>query len=186
MDMKNKTDILQDSCNYLYQHGFNGTSVENLAKNANITKKTLYRYFDSKESLIEGSLEFRHESFMAQLNCALENTVGNKVINGYLQFLKDWMACDSFYGCMFINVCGEFSDKSHPLHQKALEHKKQVIELLEQKILNTILERSNAKTIAELLFIYGEGLIVAKQVGVINQENIDAYIANLQNLLSAK
>jgi len=184
--MKNKIDILKDSCNYLYQYGFNGTSVDNLAENANITKKTLYRYFNSKERLIEDSLEFRHEWFMTQLSQFLDNSVGETVIDGYLQFLKNWLISDDFYGCMFINVCGEFSEQNHPLHQKALTHKKQVIELLEHKILNTNLEKSNAKTIAELLFIYGEGLIVAKQVGVINRENIDAYIANLQNLLSVK
>ena len=110
--MKNKSEILQDSCDYFYQNGFNGTSVDALAQYAKITKKTLYRYFDSKEQLIEDSLDFRHEWFMTQLNYSLENITGEAVIDGYLQFLKNWLSSEDFYGCMFINACGEFSDRT--------------------------------------------------------------------------
>ncbi len=177
--MKNKADILQDSCNYLYQYGFNGTSVENLAQNANITKKTLYRYFASKESLIEDSLDFRHKWFMTQLNRALEHLTGEKVIDGYLKFLKDWLTSDNFYGCMFINACGEFSDKNHIVHQKSLEHKQQVITLLQQKISLGIDDKNQSKKLAEFLFINGEGLIVAMQVGVIDKINIVTLIATI-------
>ena len=96
--MKNKSEILQDSCDYFYQNGFNGTSVDALAQYAKITKKTLYRYFDSKEQLIEDSLDFRHEWFMTQLSYSLENITGEAVnhtdclflVNGLVSVVHTW------------------------------------------------------------------------------------------------
>ena len=182
--MKNKSEILQDSCDYFYQNGFNGTSVDALAQYAKITKKTLYRYFDSKEQLIEDSLDFRHEWFMTQLNYSLENIMGEAVIDGYLQFLKNWLSSEDFFGCMFINACGEFSDRTHKFHQKSLSHKKQVLTLLSQKIALGKIDESLSQKLAKLLFIQGEGLIVAMQVGIVNLDNMDEYMTNSRHLLN--
>lgn len=174
--MKDKNIILQNSCDFLYQHGFNGSSVDALAHNADVTKKTLYRYFGSKEQLIEDSLDCRHDWFMQKLTNALNNAIGTAIIDKYLVFLKDWLTSDDFYGCMFINVCGEFSDKNHTFHQKSLDHKKQVLEMLTKKISLGKFDDNKSQQLAKLLFVNGEGLIVSMQVGIINKENIENYI----------
>ena len=46
-----------DSALFLFAHnGFNGTTISQIAKHAEISKGLIYNYFDSKEELLEGIL----------------------------------------------------------------------------------------------------------------------------------
>lgn len=164
--MKNKSQILQDCCHYFYQHGFHGASIDLVAKSANVTKRTLYSYFDSKDNLIIESLNFRHQQFMQTLEKTLAEFSFEKTADGYLQFLKNWLLSADFFGCMFINACGEFSDLSHPVHTLTTQHKQAILTLLQSRFNQANI--NNAEQRAMKLFIYGEGLIVARQSGILS------------------
>lgn len=175
--MKNKSQILQDCCAYFYQNGFHGTSIDLIAKHANVTKRTLYRYFDSKDVLIMESLTLRHERFMQHLTATLENFSNENTVQGYLTFLKKWLLSDASFGCMFINACGEFPESSHPVNRLAQQHKQAVLAVLETRFLTT--KSEDAQKMALGLFIYGEGLIVARQTGILT----DNMVKSLNNKL---
>lgn len=168
--MKNKSKILHDCCHYFYQHGFHGASIDLVAKSANVTKRTLYSYFDSKDNLIVESLNFRHQQFMQTLEQTLAEFSPEQTADGYLQFLKNWLLSADFFGCMFINACGEFSDLSHPVHGIANQHKQAILTLLQSRFKQANIE--NAEQLAMNLFIYGEGLIVARQTGILSESMV--------------
>lgn len=168
--MKDKTQILQDCCAYFYQNGFHGASIDLIAQHANVTKRTLYRYFDSKDDLILASLAYRHEQFMQALNATLANFDNQNTAQGYLTFLQNWLLSVDFFGCMFINACGEFSETSHPVHKRAVEHKQIILAVLQERFSQAKME--NANHLALKLFLYGEGLIVARQTGILTDNMV--------------
>ncbi len=49
--------ILKEALDLFQTNGFINTSMDNIAKRANVTKQTVYRYFDSKEALFTAALK---------------------------------------------------------------------------------------------------------------------------------
>ncbi len=44
-----------------YKNGFHATGVDAIMEKAGISKRTLYKYFASKEALIVASIEYYHQ-----------------------------------------------------------------------------------------------------------------------------
>lgn len=177
--MKDKTQILADSCQYFYQNGFHGASIDLVAKHANVTKRTLYSYFDSKDNLIIESLQLRHRQFIERLEQTLADFADEKTADGYMCFLQQWLLSDNFFGCMFINACGEFSELSHPAHQLALQHKQAILAILTDRLVKA--KADNAEQKALELFIVGEGMIVARQTGILSDDKVKTLTLNIDN-----
>lgn len=74
---------------------------------------------------------------------------------------------------MFINTCAEFSESDHAHHLQAQVHKKFILETLTEHLREEGLH--NPQQHAQLLFVFGEGLIVAAQTNSLShEERIDA------------
>jgi len=164
--MNTRDIILEKSYEIFYQRGFHDSGVELLAKQACTTKRTLYAHFGNKEGLIEEVLTYRHEMFMTQLSDSFNKSDSKDATNidittCYLGFLKSWTSSESFYGCMFINACAEFSDAQSSPHQIASQHKAEVRQLLLKKFEQV--GANNCKQKSDTLFVFGEGIIVAAQ-----------------------
>lgn len=169
--MSLRDSTIQKCYEVFYQKGFHASGVELLAKQAGITKRTLYAHFGNKEGLIEAVLHYRHQQFMTLL---LEKFDKNDrynakaVVTLYLQFLSEWIASDNFYGCLFINASAEFSDPRSLPYQQAKQHKTAVRQFLFNQF--EAVGAKRPQQTADQLFLLGEGLIVAAQTG---QENLD-------------
>ena len=57
MGFRMKETIIQEAINLYRIKGLSFT-MNDIAKNLHIAKKTIYRYFDSKESLLQGIVEY--------------------------------------------------------------------------------------------------------------------------------
>jgi AcrR family transcriptional regulator len=49
--------ILEESLNLFYERGFQGTSIDSIAENLNVTKPFIYTYFQNKHALLEALYE---------------------------------------------------------------------------------------------------------------------------------
>lgn len=154
--MENREELTAKAFACLYREGFHATGVERLAQQMGVTKRTLYSHFESKDGLISAVLDYRHAQFMAQMNAALNGKDATEIPQAYLSFIEAWTASPEFHGCLFINACAEYPDPLSPAHQSAQAHKQAIRDTLRQTI---------GKTRADLLFMLGEGLIVAAQTG---------------------
>lgn len=159
MDIREQ--ILIASHDLFYKQGFHACGVELLAQHAATTKRTLYAHFGSKDGLIDAVLEYRHEKFMAWLLAALDKRPAEETDLAYLDFMTAWTRAENFYGCMFINASAEYSDAQTLPHRHAARHKAQIRAILSARLQHGGFK--HAETVAELLFVYGEGMIVAAQ-----------------------
>ena len=165
MDLIKKQHYLQAAWDYINQHGFHASSVDELSAALGITKRTLYRYFETKEQLIVEVLDYRHQQFVQQLQCALGQFIGMDAAIAYINFIELWVKQPHFYGCSFINASAEYSDVKHPVHHIATTHKNQLLQLLKSYNLTTAQ--------VDVVFLLGEGLIVSSQVMGFNRQHFD-------------
>lgn len=93
---QHKAAILDAAEKLFIQKGFENTSIDDVAKEARLTKRTLYQYFLSKEDLffavaaIGGrQLTYSYESVFEQGGTALEKIRRGNL--AYLQFYKDYI-----------------------------------------------------------------------------------------------
>ena len=84
-----------------YQHGIHAVGVDRIASEASVTKRTLYRYYPSKDSLIAAALRYS-----PRIRFPSEGDPADQIIGAFRNvagFLKD----TSYRGCAYIIVAAE-------------------------------------------------------------------------------
>lgn len=170
--MSTADSITEAALGLFYRQGFHASGVEQLSQVAGVTKKTLYRHFPSKEHLVEAALRLRDAQFMTRMRAAMEPAPDAQRPRAYIDFIAAWAREPDFHGCAFINAAAEYAEAGEPPHVLARQHKEQVLAYLEEVCTRAGLRQPLAA--ARQLFLIGEGLIVACQVGGATQEMIDS------------
>lgn len=110
--------ILETASELFYQKGIQNVGINEIIATAGVAKKTLYRYFVSKEELIEEVMKHRAREWLHWFEVAVRdsgNTPKEKLLATF-DVLRDWYASPNFRGCPFINAVLEIADASHPAH----------------------------------------------------------------------
>lgn len=162
MELQQK--IVEVALALFYQQGFHATGVEQIREAAGVSKKTLYKYFASKDDLMLAVLRLRHDEFMAKLHCFIEPYPLTARPQAYLQFIEAWSQEPTFNGCLFINVAAEYAQRSSPMFQLAQSHKQAVLSAVQRFCLEAGMPA--AAQHADELFVLGEGLIVNYKFGL--------------------
>lgn len=170
--MNTSDSITEAALRLFYRQGFHASGVEQLSQVAGVTKKTLYRHFPSKEHLVEAALRLRDAQFMARMRAAMEPATDAQRPQAYIDFIAAWAREPDFHGCAFINAAAEYAEATEPPHVLARAHKEQVLGYLQDVCTRAGYREPQAA--ARQLFLIGEGLIVACQVGGAAQEMIDS------------
>ena len=127
-----REQIVDAALKLFYRHGFNATGVDKVIAVAGVSKKTLYRYFRTKDELILATLRKRDELFRNKLMRETErlaSTPRDRLL-ALFDATGNWFREQDFSGCMFINAAAEFSDHSNPSHILAAHHKALVCEYI--------------------------------------------------------
>ena len=130
------------------QQGFAEPSVAQLKTACNVSLRTLYKHFPSKEAMIVGALEHRHNRY---LNFLLENVPAGDLESMLDIFnkLQQWMEEHAPHGCMSMNAMAAFPD-NEIINQAVTEHKREVKTLLGKQ--------SQRDDLASELFLLHEGV----------------------------
>ena len=162
--LSKRDQLIQTALELFAKNGIHATGVDSIVEQSGVTKKTLYAHFRSKEELILAVLrqydELARNDFMRRVES------GGKTPRARLlavfDFAERWFQQSNFYGCLFINTIGEYSDKGTPIRQICKEYKKLVKgyirELCEQA------GASDPQGLAEELAMLLEGATVTAQV----------------------
>jgi AcrR family transcriptional regulator len=113
--------ILATARSLFYREGIHATGVERLAKEAHISKRTLYQYFSSKDQLVERYLRRIHEAGGMANEKALDTL--DAAPRNRLLAIFDSPPADRFRGCPFHNAAVEAADEMPAVHEIVHEHK---------------------------------------------------------------
>ncbi|WP_447971363.1 TetR/AcrR family transcriptional regulator [Nitrospira sp. M1] len=168
-----KERLIESALQLFYDHGFHATGIDMILTNANVSKPTLYKYFDSKDALILAVLRRRDESVRRWLTTEIEQraTTPKERILALFDVLAEWFRSANFQGCMFINATAEYAQHDHPVHQASAEHKR----VFRQYILGLTSDAgvANPEELTAQILVLMEGAIATAHVsgpGVVAQQ----------------
>ena len=113
MRESSKREHLIDTALGLFsKNGYHATGIDLILSEAGVAKKTLYKHFESKEELIVEVLKKYDNQFrsMVQTEVFRIGTTPDERLLAIFDVAHDWFKDKHFYGCMFINAIGEYSD----------------------------------------------------------------------------
>ncbi|HWE10620.1 MAG TPA: helix-turn-helix domain-containing protein [Solirubrobacteraceae bacterium] len=122
--------ILQAARVLFRNPGINATGVAELAAAAQVSKRTLYRHFPSKDHVILAYLQdFEdHPELGAEAVLAREDLAPRARLLELFAALEDEPA--PARGCPFVNAAVELADSAHPAHRLAVAHKRRFADRL--------------------------------------------------------
>ncbi|AOM41032.1 TetR/AcrR family transcriptional regulator [Xenorhabdus hominickii] len=161
--MSKKEHILDIAELLFNEFGYNTVGVDLIRDKANVSKTSMYRYFGSKNKLIESLLIRRHKRFQEELSRAVNTTEGaeNK-LNAILDWHFSWFQSPDFKGCLFMHALAEFKGHDEIIVQQAQQHKTWLKSLLASIF---PANHNDAEIKTEMLMTFIEGMIVRAEFG---------------------
>jgi AcrR family transcriptional regulator len=148
--------ILAAADRLFYLHGIRAVGVDAVAEEADVSKRTLYNHYPTKDDLIAAYLvgRFKH--------IAPSDAPAREQILGYFDHLERQFARPDFRGCAYVNAVCELSDPKHPAANIALQFKEQ-----RREWYRTLLGRlgvANPDALATQLQLLAEGALSSNLV----------------------
>lgn len=155
---------MRTSVRLFAEHGFHATGIDRIAREAAISKRTLYQYFRTKDELILAALRHKDGLFRNEFVKSVEAKASGPRARLLAVFdvATDWFDSQDFFGCMFINAVGEHSAADSPVRRACIEYKR----LVRNYILELATEAGlrDAESLADELALLFEGATVTAQV----------------------
>lgn len=158
-----RTAIIQQAYNVFYRQGFQGTAVDSVLAETGISKRTLYKYFSSKEALIAAAVGYYQAQTFHALQTELERRAKkprDKLL-AVFDIKAEAMAAGDFTGCFAINAKLEYEGKDKGIEGACLSF----MDALKGCVLLLCREAGYAKPelLATQYMIIMEGAIVYSQ-----------------------
>ncbi len=106
MDVKSR--IIDTASRLFYKQGYNSTGINQVIKEAEVAKASLYQYFPSKEDLLIEYLNVTSIATKQQLEMVVSQFENPKdKVLGIFDFLIELTESNAFNGCNFLNISAE-------------------------------------------------------------------------------
>ena len=141
------------------QFGYHAVGIDLIIKEANVAKMTFYKFFPSKNILIQETLIRRSLFLQRKITSHADKSrspIGK--IKSIFNWHEEWTTSSDFNGCMFIKASEEFPGPDNPIKQAVQEHNSWLITYIVELLGN--LHMTNIQKVARYIVIVLEGLSV--------------------------
>ncbi len=170
-----KRRILETALALFHKQGYSNTGINQIIKEANVAKASLYYHFATKEDLCIAFLDERHKIWNQRFQDYIADR--NDKVLAMFDFLISDNEQSNYRGCSFINMSSETPPENELIFEKLQYHKNQLLVFFE----NEISDASLAYTVYALF----ESAIVESQLHR-NQEPVKRLKAIVAKLISLK
>ncbi|OXJ10671.1 TetR/AcrR family transcriptional regulator [Burkholderia sp. HI2500] len=120
--------ILQTASELFYREGTRAVGVDLIVAQAGVAKTSLYRYFATKDDLIEAFLLREDADFWAHWDAVATQyrRAPREELDAQLQWIGERIARPGYRGCPQINIAAEYADGNHPARKVAVAHKQEL------------------------------------------------------------
>ncbi len=118
-EISKRTAIVERAYDSFYRGGFHATGVDALADEAGVSKRTLYKYFPTKEHLIEAVLDYygaRVRIYIMDAATARTSDPREQIL-AIFDIRRDLMLQQQFRGCLAQQAAQEYRDKHVRIEQ---------------------------------------------------------------------
>ncbi|GGI57201.1 TetR family transcriptional regulator [Winogradskyella haliclonae] len=157
-----KQHIIETASNLFYKNGYNRTGINEIIKEANIAKATLYNHFKSKEDICIAYLKYKNQGFTEDLKTFINaKTIGKQKLLGLFDFLQSFYSSKEFNGCWCINTVSEIPKSNVAIRNEIVAQKEALIEFISDLVQDNLkgYTKDESFKIAKQIFILYEGAI---------------------------
>lgn len=134
--------------------GFATQGVEALRAGADVSLRTLYKYFPSREAMVVGALEYRDQTYSEWIEGGPDQGADHVLYP--LSRLGDWLDRVANTGCLFMNALSAYPESS-AIKDAVLRHKLNLRNQFEAR-LRHVAPDCDAAALAEAMMLLHEGL----------------------------
>jgi AcrR family transcriptional regulator len=142
------------------RQGFAEQGVDALRADADVSLRTLYKHFPSRESMIIGALEHRDATYAEWLAGGPDD--GAEHVLHPLVRLGDWLDEVANTGCLFLNAWAQYPN-SAAIAAVVRDHKARLADGFRQR-LERVAPGQDTGHLAEILFLLHEGMTQAARL----------------------
>lgn len=162
--LSKREQIIDAATQLFFADGFTATGIEKIRDSANVSKKTLYNHFRSKDELILAVLRRQDEDVRNWLMRSVDELSRDphQRLIGLFDVYAGWIHSDGFSGCLFIKAACEFSDSENKCKTISMEAKRLVKQAIRQLVVDT--GAPDPDTLTDQLNLLIQGATVQAQV----------------------
>ncbi|APR70170.1 TetR family transcriptional regulator [Acinetobacter haemolyticus] len=182
--MSKKEDIITTALRLFNSHSYNSVGVDRIISESNVAKMTFYKYFPSKEKLIQECLIQRNQNLQASLNLTLaecDPTDHLGQLRAIFEWYSAWFNSDDFNGCMFQKALEEVIKIYPSTLEPATQYKIWLTALIENLLANLGIQ--NPIHLATLIVSILDGMTIQAQVNK-SSVDINEYWKRVNQLIS--
>lgn len=155
--------IFDVAADLFYRQSIRSVGIETIVKQADVSKISLYRNFDSKDDLIVAYLDRRNSEYWHSIDRLLskERDEPRVRLGRLIDHVARRTTSRGYRGCPFINYTAEFPEASHPGHRVVERNKRE----MRKRLLNyaNAIRARNPQQLADSLFLLIEGAYASSQ-----------------------
>ncbi|HEX7675207.1 MAG TPA: TetR/AcrR family transcriptional regulator [Bdellovibrio sp.] len=162
MKTSKRDEIIQTAYAHFYKEGFHAAGVDRVLEGTGISKRTLYKYFGSKEELIEATLDhYRHVSSDSIYQVIEKKTSPEDKALAIFDWLHQVLQSGHTMGCYAMKARLEYNDRNSAIEKKCDDY----FALTEELLYPFLKEAgcSEAKKLSRQLAILFRGTILTAQ-----------------------
>lgn len=165
MDLENKkAAIVKQAFQRFYDGGFHATGIDSVMADSGISKRTLYKYFPSKEDLIEAVLDYYGTVIGRELFDPIMKGSGSprERIMAFFDRRRQIFEDDPVRGCLGMKAAQEYVGK----HKGIASHGKNAARIVEQNFVKLCKEAGLPKPdeLGRQISILFQGAVLVAQV----------------------
>ena len=152
--------VLEAAYKLFRRQGYNRVTMDDIAKAAELTKRTLYHHFNSKDQLLADVLESQHHLALQAFRTFGDNLSGSAetIVEAMFQDLAVWADRPRWAGSGFTRLVIELADlPGHPARLIARRHKAQLEKCFAELLARSGVVRPNE--LARAVWLLSEGAI---------------------------
>lgn len=159
-----RDEIIRSAFEMFFKHGFHATGVDIVLANTGISKRTLYKYFRSKEALVAAIVEYYQNMLFTTVPVEMAKRSNDPVeqILYLFDLKREVFETGDFSGCFAINAKLEFKNKDKQIEVAC----KTLYEKLEAFVATLCIKakcKRPEKTARQIMILF-EGAIVLSQI----------------------
>lgn len=101
--LKPRDRIVAAAAKLFYDFGINPVGVEQIRETANVSKRTLYKYFATKEDLAVAAMEQLGDAWFDAVTNSSSDDPREKIVHVFRMF-EPMAKKDDFFGCIMMNT----------------------------------------------------------------------------------
>ncbi|TAJ67623.1 MAG: TetR/AcrR family transcriptional regulator [Chitinophagaceae bacterium] len=158
--MDTRSRIVDVASRLFYTQGYNSTGINQVIKEAEVAKASLYQHFPSKEDLLVEYLTVTSDLTRKALQLAIEkqHTPKEKVI-AMFDFLLKNVRQNDFTGCNFLNIASEIPTENERVRAIIRNQKDSI-----RRMFADILKPLRKEELADQLYILFDAALISSKV----------------------